>query len=165
MGVLDPRMDDRPPTFYKGQWFGGVPHTRVVLVYPEATDVYEPLRGGIACATLLYTDDNPNNAYASWYQTYDFGFGDVVFRYSWEVTDIGGGECLMTALAEPPRGYDRHEGFLAQVSPDVSRPKILTGSAPVYDPRFGTRVEKWDVAEWSDVVSRWPNVLAGPWEG
>jgi len=43
-GPLD---DTREPTFAKGQWFGGVPHTRVVIIAPAASGTWSMLIGGI----------------------------------------------------------------------------------------------------------------------
>lgn len=157
MALFDPRVDERPPTFYNGQWFGALPHTRVILTWPGAYGDYAWAADGMVVENRVYSGADPNNKSAIWQGYYDIGGSTYSLLYQWRVTDIGGGEALTRLfLAKQGAGiqWDAYRSYVP-LRPADSIPFIV--GLPGYDVQIGATGSKVEIPEWSDVVSRWPN--------
>lgn len=160
MGLFDPRMDDRPPTFYKGQWFGGVPHSRVIIIWPGAVGDWSPLTGGVVLESSTYSYQDPNNAQATWFGRLAFLGTSFNVTYKWSVTDIGSGEGLTEVSLV---GVDRRvywQGFRTWLPLYPADSMAHQNSNPTWEPLIGLEASKIDVPEWSNVVDFWPNAMA-----
>lgn len=159
MSVFDPRIDERPPGYAKGQWFGGVPHSRVIVFLPAATGVFAWLRDGIVIPLVTEIGTDTDNGYAEWMG--EVTVDGVVFtvRWIWFTMVAEDGTCRFVGQVQAA-GFP----FETFASEEYFRPSLASAYTMTvgYDDPAGSSggtLTKWDVPEWSDVVERWPDAI------
>lgn len=152
-------LDTRPPNYVKGQWFGGVPHTRVVVISTTAFGSWAWLNNGVLLGQSGSDFTDPNLGFAEWRGTVTPSLIEFVVRYRWSAASEVVGTCnflLQVTGNLGPISYSWIGSFQA-TNPTLPPPKSIprtTGSG-----QFGApaTIVKYDVPEWAEPLERWPN--------
>lgn len=157
-----PLVDTRPPNFAKGQWFGGVPHTRVVIQSIGTwSALYRQLNDGILLEQTNSDFTDPNLGFAEWRGTYMInpiqGFTCV---YRWSVASETVGTCNFTYSQRAFFSTPELFGAMQQTNPTLPATKVIPLSIRIPQSILTpVEVVKYDVPEWADVLDRWPDVV------
>lgn len=156
---LEPRRDERTPTFCKGQWFGGVPHSRVVIIDPSAKGRLSSLAGGILLTQSGEDFTFPNEGFAEWRGILNDTNGQWTCRYRWSVASATEGTCNFLFTMFHFEEEWEVIGALQVPRPNLATGKVLITSEvnPVGD--AGASVTKHDVPEWANPLGRWPDLM------
>ena len=156
-----PQEDTRPPNYAKGQWFGGVPHTRVVVqAIGSWNDSFEALARGILLQMSNSDFTNLNLGFAEWRGTFALPDGRLaVCLYRWSVASEVAGTANFQFRQTFSAGDHELFGALQQTRPVLPAARHIEASIRIPDdPGTPASVVKFDVPEWADVLERWPNV-------
>lgn len=157
-----PLTDERSPAFAKGQWFGGVPHTRIVIQQPgDWSLIFSAINRGILLQMSNSDFSDPNIGFAEWRGTYVVipNVLNAVCVYRWSVASEVAGTANFLYHQTFSAGIPELYGAIQQTRPDLPANKVLPLSIRIPDNSFTpTVVTKFDVPEWADVLERWPTV-------
>lgn len=153
----EPRLDIRPPDYRKGQFFGGVPHSRVIIIATDATGRFLPLSGGLVMDAGPEDFTFPNEGFATWRGTYTFDGVLWVANYRWAVASAPDGVVNFTFSLTNGGNDDRIISDVQETRPDLSLPKTIEITDKQPEDDIGDVVKKYDIPEWADPLERWPS--------
>lgn len=157
----EPRADDRPPSYYRGNAFGGVPHTRIrVWSFSSSNPVWGWLNPGVVIQSVREVDDPAaqfqcnaqwngyfENGYGIWRVFYEFNQvalpANSPVQISITNTDLGG-TTFWRASVGPGTPVSSQRGLLKFSDP--------IGQAPII--ALATNVK-----EWSKPSDYWQGVI------
>lgn len=157
--VDDPRPDVRPPTFYKGQWFGPVPRTRIYVRVSSADSPYGFLVDGVVLQADFFPTDPQPPGNGIWFGT--LLQDDIVYSLTYEsevgesTSGIGFGQ-FSVAQSVPPggvalwraTGFDWRPGENKTLSLFLNQLGVSVGvtAAATWIPDWARPSEKWPEA-------------------
>lgn len=158
MSLNDPILPDtRPPTFAKGQAFGGVPHSRVFISGNPSSGIWKWTETGAVILILSRIGDDGNFGFVQWQGEGDIGDDRWEIGYGWQVLDPDTYTveffCSITRVGEIDNATYGATFTPAQLVGPISLGKTSEqgiGGAP-------PAITKFEIPEWAEPLKRWPD--------
>jgi len=157
LDVHSPRADTRPPWFMKGQSFGPVPHSRVMLRSTDAGGDYSFLNDGIVVPAYLASFDGTNQGTCFWAGR-GVAAGEVwQIGYIWQVVDIGAFEVSLNVVVVRETGFVVVEFWDTVYQPTLADDQVCEQNTSEQVPGSPDSIRKTDIPEWCNTLEYYPD--------
>ena len=158
MSLNDPIVPDtRPPTFAKGQAFGGVPHSRVFIEGNPSSGLWKWTEDGAVILIFSRIGDDGNFGFVQWQGEGVIEGNAWEVAYGWQVLDAANYTveffCNIVRVGEAENATYGSTFTPATLVGPISLGKTSEQGAGGAPPA----VTKFEIPEWAEPLNRWPD--------